>query len=124
LCARCREPLDVSGEPQTVDSAALESALRLARSTILVSFSARGFGGTRDLTTTLCEIGHASAGRVLVLHVNADEEPAAAEAHAIDELPMLLVFRSGKELARRGRAGPRDELETWLARAAFAPASA
>jgi len=101
-CARCRRDLDLSGRPQPVDAVALASAILCSPAPVLVDFSGAG-----PTPPELLSQAGALAGEVLVLHVDLRAEPAAAEAYHVAEVPTLILFAEGAELARRdGPAWP------------------
>jgi thioredoxin 2 len=108
-CASCRRPLDTSGVPQAVDAAALVSAIRSSPAPVLVDFSTSG-----DALPGIAGVARAEAGRLVVLQVDPQREPAAVEAFSIAERHTLVLFRRGSEVARRSDADAIAEVERWL----------
>jgi thioredoxin-like negative regulator of GroEL len=51
------------------------------------------------------------AGTLKVCKVNVDENPAAAQTHAIRAVPTLLLFKKGQVVKRLVGALPKDEIE-------------
>jgi thioredoxin-like negative regulator of GroEL len=108
-CASCRRPLDTSGHPQAVDAAALVSAIRSSPAPVLVDFSTRG-----DALPGVEGMARAGAGRLVVLQVDPQREPAAVEAFSIAARHTLVLFRRGSEVVRRSDDGAAAEVQRWL----------
>jgi thioredoxin 2 len=115
VCGRCKADLDVSGEPQAVDGAGLEAAVRSAPVPVLVDFWAPWCGPCRAAAPILADLGRARAGDLLVLKVNSDEEPEASARLGIRAIPTFVLFAGGREIARQSGVVPRAELDRWVA---------
>ena len=115
VCGRCKADLDVSGEPQGVDGAALDAAVRSSPVPVLVDFWAPWCGPCRAAAPILADLGRARAGDLLVLKVNSDEEPAASARLGIRAIPTFVLFQGGREVARQSGVMPRGDLERWVA---------
>ena len=63
---------------------------------VLVDFYADWCGPCRMLAPTLEGLAGEYAGRVKIVKVNADEEPALAGHFCIQSIPTLLAFRDGR----------------------------
>ena len=68
---------------------------------VIVDIWAPWCGPCRTLSPRLTQVSDAYAGQVDVWKINADEEPELARALKIMGIPTLLMFREGKEVARR-----------------------
>jgi hypothetical protein len=104
-CERCRRPLDLTGQPQPVDAAALVAAILACPSPVLVDFSGPGAA-----SPALLAQARALAGSMLVLRVDPGAEPAATAAYAVPETPTLVLFAGGAEVARHAGGGAWDDL--------------
>lgn len=111
-CYRCRRLLDTTGRPQSVDAAALVSAIRSSPAPVLVDFAGRDVA-----LPALDGLARAHAGELVVLRVDPGEERAAADAYAILATPTLVLFQGGSEVARASGLGPTD-MRAWVEEAA------
>lgn len=83
-------PTDVSDS--TLDSAVKNNKDKL----VLVDFWADWCGPCHVLAPTLERLENDFDGRLVVLKLNVDENPHAAEAFQIQGLPTLITFRNGE----------------------------
>ena len=66
----------------------------------------------------LDEAARAHAGRMLVLKVNTQENPAAGQAHRVSSIPAFVAFSGGTERDRQVGLPPREAFKSWLGRQA------
>ncbi len=84
--------------------------VRAAARPVVVEVWAPWCGPCRSMAPALDRISHAYAGRVELLKLNADDDPQAVRALDVLGVPTLLVFRQGREVARRTGAQSADGL--------------
>ena len=114
VCGRCKNPLDLSGEPQDVDAAAFERTVSSAPIPILVDFWAPWCQPCRMASPIMDQVARQRAGSLIALKVNTEEQPAPANAYGIRAIPSFIVFKDGREAARQSGVLPRPQFEQWL----------
>ena len=112
-CAACESRLDLSGKPQEVGAAALARAIARAPVPLFVDFWAPWCGPCLMAAPVVKALGSRMAGEIVVLSVNTQDAPEAAEAHAIYSIPTFAIFQHREEAARRVGILPRGETERW-----------
>ncbi len=110
-CARCKRALDVSGQPQDVDAAALVATLLSSPAPVLVDFSDGVPPGQLD------RLARDRAGDLLVLTIDPGAEPAAARAYGVERVPTFILFSQGSEVQRSAALPGDGELGSWIAAA-------
>lgn len=86
------------------------STLRAASGPLVVELWAPWCMPCRAMAPALDRVAAEFAGRVELLRVNADEQPQALHALDVMAVPTLIVWRGGREVARRTGALPESGL--------------
>ena len=81
---------------------------------VLVDFWADWCGPCRMLAPVLEEIAREHEGELQVGKVNVDEEMSLAQQFGVTSIPMLLLFKDGKPVAKSVGYRPKAELEALL----------
>jgi thioredoxin 2 len=117
-CGACGATLPPSAEPLAVDTGAeLDSVLREAALPVLVDFWAPWCGPCRSVAPEIGKVAEQNAGRLLVVKVNTDVDPAVGAAHQIRGIPTMALFRRGREVARTSGARPAAAIEGFVRQA-------
>jgi thioredoxin 2 len=120
-CAKCHHLL-----PWVVDAdtASFDQEIR-ASVPVVVDFWAAWCGPCRMITPVLESLGREEAGRIKIVKLNVDEEPQIAARFEVQGIPLLVLFKDGREVDRQVGAAPPPQLRAWLApHLAGAPAEA
>jgi zinc protease len=82
---------------------------------VLVCFTADWCRPCRDMAPALDEVAGALEGKVKVVKVDADRELIVKGDYKVHGLPAMILFKSGKPVARRiGALVRRESLEDWV----------
>lgn len=117
VCGRCKTPLPADNKPVIVTDATFSAQVERSPLPILLDLWAPWCGPCRALAPVIEELARDLAGRVKVVKLNVDENPATAARFQVQSIPTLLVLRDGKELERMVGAQPKAEIVRRLERA-------
>jgi thioredoxin 1 len=79
-----------------------------------VDFWAEWCGPCRMIAPALEEIAGTMVGKVKVVKLNVDENPATATKYGIMSIPTLMIFKNGQLASRQIGAQPKQKLEQWI----------
>ena len=110
-CARCGADL-----PWLVDVTAAEFADAVEHSPVpvLADFWAPWCAPCRILAPTVERLSVELAGKLKVVKINTDEQPALGERFGVRGIPTLILFAGGRERDRVTGALPAPALRSWV----------
>jgi thioredoxin 2 len=113
-CGSCGKPIWLD-RPVAVTGASFDPMINDTTVPVLVDFYADWCGPCKIMAPLLDDVASRRAGQLLVLKLDTDKYPAIQARFGVRGIPTLIVFRDGKEVARRVGAIPPAELEKFLA---------
>jgi thioredoxin len=97
--------------PLMVTEADLEDSIRSAEVPVVLDCYADWCGPCKATAPALAALAGQHAGRVLVLKLDTDRYPGAAQRLGIRGIPTLIAFREGRELHRHVGMASLPQLE-------------
>lgn len=97
-----------------------QTAVVDASELVLLDFWATWCQPCKTLSMDLEAIAADFAGKVKIVKINADEQPALAAQFGVRSLPTMVVTKNGQPVDMRNGAMPRSKLVQWLSGAAAA----
>ena len=114
VCGRCKSPLLAAAHPVTVTDANFAREVEQSSLPVLLDMWAPWCGPCRMIAPVLEDLAARHAGRLKIVKVNVDEEPALGARFRAQSIPLLVVLRDGREVDRIVGALRRPALEARL----------
>ena len=93
-----------------VTDAGFQAAVLDSDTPVLVDFWAEWCVPCHMVSPVVEEIGNEKGERLKVVKLNIDDNPQAARTYGVMSIPSLILFKSGKEVARVIGAKPKDAI--------------
>jgi thioredoxin 1 len=97
-----------------VSDATFETEVLKSSEPVVVDFWAEWCGPCRMIAPALEEISGAMNGKVKILKLNVEENPATATKYGVMSIPTLMIFKDGQLASRQVGAAPKQKLEQWI----------
>ena len=99
---------------KTVTDASFQADVLESDTPVLVDFWAEWCGPCKMIAPALEEIAGSMNGKVKIVKLNVDENPATAAKYGIMSIPTLMLFKNGELASRQVGAAPKQKLEQWI----------
>ena len=97
-----------------VTDATFDQDVLKASQPVVVDFWAEWCGPCRMISPALEEISNSLNGKVKIVKLNVDENPATTTKYGIMSIPTLMLFKNGQLASRQVGAAPKQKLEQWI----------
>ena len=115
-CGKCARPM-LLDRPIALNDDTFQRTIAESTVPILVDFYADWCGPCKMMAPAVDALAHQQQGRALVAKLDTEAARRTAVAFGIRGIPTVIVFRGGKEVARRSGAMPLADLSAMLAAA-------
>lgn len=106
-CGECRSRLPAPFEPIEIkNTQGFEALISRSALPVLVDFWAPWCGPCKMVAPEMDKVAAEGSGRWLVVKVNTEELPTLASRFDVNAIPLMVVFKSGREFARQAGAMP------------------
>ena len=112
-CGVCGAAL-ADGRVRELDFKMLEKATTNDGAPLVVDFWAPWCGPCRMMAPEFAKAAVAMSPDVRFAKINTEEFPQASQKYGIRGIPLLILFRNGKEVARQAGAMPAIQIENFL----------
>ena len=117
VCGSCKAPLHFPNAPINVTTESYDRQVRDWPEFLLAEFWARWCGYCRKIEPIVNTLAANRAGRLKVIKVDVDAEPALASRFTVKATPTIILYRNGMQIARLdGAPAENSELERWIDR--------
>ncbi len=117
-CGKCHQDLSPPGEPiDAPNEAVFDAAISRSALPVLVDFWAAWCGPCKMIAPEVAKAAAAGAGRWLTLKVDTEALPALAQRYRVQAIPLLAVFKTGREVAQQPGMVPAAAIREFVERA-------
>ena len=116
-CGTCGAAL-INAKPKEVDSGWLQKAARTDDMPLVVDFWAPWCGPCKMMGPEYAKAAEQLKGQARLVKLNTEAFPKASATYNIRGIPMLALFKGGREKARQAGAMPMAGIVSWVKGAA------
>ena len=113
-CGRCGIPLRIPDRAVIVNERTFHDEVLFETIPTAVDFWAPWCGPCKMVSPVLDDLAGKYPGKIKVVKVNSDENPALSHQFEIKGIPTIILFRDGKEVDRLVGAAPRESIMQFL----------
>lgn len=109
VCGRCKNPLPAK-EPVVVTDATFAEEVEQSALPVLVDMWAEWCGPCRMIAPAVDQVAAELSGRLRVAKLNVDQNPGTSQRFEVQSIPLLVIFKDGREVDRIIGAVPKGEI--------------
>lgn len=114
-CGKCKTPLDIPKVPVNATRATFEHEFLAWPEYIMLEFWAAWCGYCHIVEPVVNDLAAWRAGRLKVLKIDIDAEPALAKQYLVKATPTFILFKNGAQIARmEGAPKEKMQLMQWV----------
>lgn len=110
VCGQCKVPLRFPAQPTNATTASFDQEVNDWPEFALVEFWAKWCGYCRTVEPVVNDLAAWKAGKLKIMRVDVDAEPALARRFVVKATPTFIMYRNGQQLARIDGA-PKEKLD-------------
>ena len=115
VCGQCKTLIEVPRYPLNVTTTSYDQQVRDWPEFLLAEFWAKWCGYCRMIEPFINELAAKQAGRLKIIRVDVDAEPALAGRFAVKATPTFILYRNGVQLDRLdGAPQQNSDLALWI----------
>ena len=97
-----------------VTEASFEAEVLGASLPVVVDFTAAWCGPCHAIAPSLEAISEELAGKVKIVKLDVDVDPAVSTRYGVRSMPTLMIFKNGEPTAMQVGAVPKSRLSDWI----------
>ena len=114
-CPTCKASINPPNAPiEVLSSADFDRLVANASLPVVVDYWAPWCGPCRMVAPEMVKVAERNAGKLLVVKVNTDVDPAVGATHRIQSIPTMAVFQGGREVDRTMGSRPAAQIEGFV----------
>jgi len=117
VCGQCKTVLEFPSSPINVTSTSYDQQVRDWPEVLVAEFWAKWCGHCRTIEPFVNSLAAKRAGKLKIIRVDVDSEPALSARFTIKATPTFILYRNGRQIDRFDGAPVQPiELEYWIDR--------
>ena len=97
-----------------VTDSSFDAEVKISDIPVVVDFWAEWFGPCKQIVPSLEELSEEFEGKVKIVKVDVDSNPASAAAVGVRGIPALFIFKDGQVVSNKTGAAPKAALQSWI----------